>query len=119
LNSPRGCKTGATITIGFELRILFKGLLKLSQAQYLLIRRMLKMLSHELLDDFQLFREVVSKYFAHIFWTNKHVGEDGFARANLLHDSLQAFQLMMVLELVALRNGRVLSPSYSLRTVSL
>jgi len=63
-------------------------------------------MSYEVSDDFHLFHEVVSKYFAHICWRDKHVGEDRFARVSFLHDSLQAFQLPKVLEFVALRDGK-------------
>jgi len=105
LNGPRGCETGVAVTIGFQSRIFFKRLLECSLAEDLLIRHMQKTLSHEFLDVFQLFHEVISKYFAHISWRNKHVGEDGFARASLLHNSLQAFKLRKTLEFIVLRDG--------------
>jgi len=63
-------------------------------------------MSYKILDDFHLFHEVVSEYFAHVCWRNKHVKEDRFARIDLLHDSLQAFQLSEMLKLVALRDEK-------------
>ena len=44
LNGPCSCKTGVTITVGFQARILFKWLLELLLAKDLVVRRTLNIM---------------------------------------------------------------------------